>query len=211
MTWINEVEEIKSRMALARQMGGAERVERHRAAGRLTVRERIDRLLDSGTFHETGALAGKAVYDGDRLVSFTPSNFVMGRGAVEGRTIVVGGVGPRTLALVREHADWWNLPIQSLEVLDERRAQAGDASVSVQQMVALVPGEDERAAVTEMVAKRFGRTVMGDTMVVGTPDELVAHFAALQERGIDRVYTWFADFAPVPTLERFADVIGASS
>jgi alkanesulfonate monooxygenase SsuD/methylene tetrahydromethanopterin reductase-like flavin-dependent oxidoreductase (luciferase family) len=27
-------------------------------------------------------------------------------------------------------------------------------------------------------------------------------------RGVERFYVWFADFAPVPTLERFAEVIG---
>ena len=40
-------------------MGGTERVERQHASGRLTVRERIERLFDPGTFHETGALAGR--------------------------------------------------------------------------------------------------------------------------------------------------------
>ena len=123
--------------------------------------------------------------------------------------IVVGGVGPRTLALVREHADWWNVPIQSLDVLDARREQAGDARVSVQAMVALVPSEADRAAVTETVARRFGGSAMGDTMVVGTPDELVAHFGGLRARGIERVYAWFADFAPPETLARFGDVVAA--
>ena len=27
-------------------------------------------------------------------------------------------------------------------------------------------------------------------------------------RGVERFYVWFADFAPVATLERFAEVIG---
>ena len=40
--------------------------------------------------------------------------------------IVVGGVGTRTLELVRAHADWWNVPIQSLDRLDERRDRVGD-------------------------------------------------------------------------------------
>jgi alkanesulfonate monooxygenase SsuD/methylene tetrahydromethanopterin reductase-like flavin-dependent oxidoreductase (luciferase family) len=123
--------------------------------------------------------------------------------------IVVGGVGPRTLEIVREHADWWNVPIQSLDVLDERRTQAGDARVSVQAMVALVPTEADRVAVTELVARRFGGSVMGDTMVVGTPDELAAHFRGLHDRGIERVYTWFADFAPPATLAAFGEVVAA--
>ncbi|HEY8494702.1 MAG TPA: carboxyl transferase domain-containing protein [Myxococcota bacterium] len=91
MTWKPELEEIERRAALARQMGGPERVARARAAGRLTVRERIERLLDPGSFHETGILAGRAEYDeAGRLTAFTPSNFVCGRGRIEGRPVVVG-------------------------------------------------------------------------------------------------------------------------
>jgi acetyl-CoA carboxylase carboxyltransferase component len=92
MSWQPEVDEIRRREELARQMGGPANIERQHTAGRLTVRERIDRLLDAGTFHETGALAGQAKYDaqGD-LASFTPSNFVTGTGRIDGRPVVVGG------------------------------------------------------------------------------------------------------------------------
>ncbi len=58
MSWKPELEELARRGELARRMGGDERLERARDAGRLSVRERIDRLLDPGSFHETGALAG---------------------------------------------------------------------------------------------------------------------------------------------------------
>jgi alkanesulfonate monooxygenase SsuD/methylene tetrahydromethanopterin reductase-like flavin-dependent oxidoreductase (luciferase family) len=123
--------------------------------------------------------------------------------------IVVGGAGPRTLELVRTHADWWNVPIDRLAVLDERRASAGGARVSVQMMVALVPREADRAAVTATVARRYGGTPMGDTAVVGTPAELADHFARLRARGVERFYAWFADFAPPETLARFGEVIEA--
>src|SRR4029450_2296244 len=91
VTWEPELEELRRREELARQMGGTERVERQRAAGRLTVRERIDRLFDAGTFHETGALAGRGEYDGDELVDFLPANVVIGRGRVDGRPAGGGG------------------------------------------------------------------------------------------------------------------------
>ncbi len=92
MTWGPEIDELRRREALAREMGGEEKVARHRAQGRLTVRERIDRLLDAGTFHETGAVAGKATYDkGGALSSFQPANFVLGTGQLDGRKVVVGG------------------------------------------------------------------------------------------------------------------------
>ena len=50
---------------------------------------------------------------------------------------------------------------------------------------------------------------MGETAVIGTPDELAAHFTALRARGVERVYTWFTDFAPPDTLTRFGEVIAA--
>jgi acetyl-CoA carboxylase carboxyltransferase component len=91
MGWEPELEELRRREELARRMGGAERVERQRAAGRMTVRERIDALLDPGTFEEIGALAGFANYDGDQLKEFTPANILAGTGRIDGRRIVVCG------------------------------------------------------------------------------------------------------------------------
>ncbi len=73
-------------------MGGDERVARQHESGRLTVRERIDRLFDPGSFHETGALAGRATYGDDgELTDFLPANMVIGRGRIEGRRAVVQG------------------------------------------------------------------------------------------------------------------------
>ncbi|GAF89349.1 unnamed protein product, partial [marine sediment metagenome] len=89
--WQPEVEEIQHRRRLAAEMGGEEAVARHHAAGKLTVRERIDRLLDEGSFEELGSLAGSAEYKDGELVSLRPANFVMGTGAIEGRRVVVGG------------------------------------------------------------------------------------------------------------------------
>ena len=91
MSWEPEVEEIKRRAELAKQMGGEQNVARHHANGRLTVRERIERLLDSHSFHEVGALAGRATYETGQLASFTPANFVFGTGRIDGRKVVVGG------------------------------------------------------------------------------------------------------------------------
>src|SRR4051794_14500658 len=73
-------------------MGGQERVERQHASGRLTVRERIEHLFDAGTFHETGALAGKATYGDDgEIEDFLPANVVIGSGRIDGRRAVVQG------------------------------------------------------------------------------------------------------------------------
>ncbi len=92
MTWDAELDELRRRSELAARMGGAEKIAKHRALGKLPVRERIDALLDPGTFHEIGGLTGRATADDDgKLVDFTPTNFVMGRGRIDRRPVVVGG------------------------------------------------------------------------------------------------------------------------
>ena len=123
--------------------------------------------------------------------------------------IVIGGAGPRTLALVREHADWWNVPVHSLDRLDDGRTEVGGARVSLQAMVALVRREADREAVTALFHRRFGAWTLGDAAAVGTVDELVDHFARLRARGVERFYVWFADFAPPETLARFGEVLEA--
>jgi acetyl-CoA carboxylase carboxyltransferase component len=73
-------------------MGGADKVKRQHESGRLTVRERIDQLVDAKSFHEIGAIAGSADYDDKgELKQLTPANCVFGRGRIEGRTVVVVG------------------------------------------------------------------------------------------------------------------------
>ena len=102
MSWRNEIEEIRRREELAKKMGGEERIQRQHDNGRLTVRERIDALVDPGSFHEIGALAGRANYDGQsELKDFTPSNFVLGTADIDGAVSLsvemtfLCAVGPR--------------------------------------------------------------------------------------------------------------------
>ncbi len=121
--------------------------------------------------------------------------------------VVIGGTGPRTMELVAEHADWWNVPIHQLARLDEMRGRAGDARVSVQRMYAFVPEGADRAAVEGPARRRFGHN-----LVVGGRDEMVDHFHEIAGRGVERFYVWFADFAPTATLESFgAEVISSFS
>jgi acetyl-CoA carboxylase carboxyltransferase component len=92
VSWEPELEELARRQEHARELGGQEKVERHKSQGKLTVRERIDGLLDPGSFHEIGALTGRASYDDEgALVDVMPANFVMGRGRIDKRAVVVGG------------------------------------------------------------------------------------------------------------------------
>lgn len=90
MSWQPEINELRKREKLAMEMGGEKNVEKHRSRGKLTVRERINHLLDKNTFHEKGAIAGKAEYQGNELKNFTPANFLIGTGKIDGRKVVIG-------------------------------------------------------------------------------------------------------------------------
>src|ERR1700710_1628871 len=92
MNWKPELADRARRQAFAREMGGADKVKRQHDQGRLTVRERIDSLVDPNSFHEVGAISGVGEYDeSGELQHLTPANCVFGRGKVDGRTVVVVG------------------------------------------------------------------------------------------------------------------------
>jgi len=92
MSWKDEIEELKARSLLAEKMGGREKVARQHAFNKYTIRERITKITDKNSFHETGKLAGVAKYDdAGNLVAFTPSNFVFGTAEIEGRPLIVSG------------------------------------------------------------------------------------------------------------------------
>jgi acetyl-CoA carboxylase carboxyltransferase component len=60
MTWELEIKELELRRQKALKLGGEERVARQHQQGRLTIRERIEAVLDRGSFTEVGQLAGDA-------------------------------------------------------------------------------------------------------------------------------------------------------
>jgi acetyl-CoA carboxylase carboxyltransferase component len=92
MAWLEEIEELNLRSKLAEQMGGADKVARQHEFNKLTIRERIDAIVDSGSFHEIGKLAGVAEYDDDgELIQFTPANFVFGTAEINERPIIISG------------------------------------------------------------------------------------------------------------------------
>ena len=92
MTWEPEIQELQRRQELALLMGGDDNVQRQHDNGKLTVRERIEGLIDTGSFAETGALAGKPEYDAEgNLLAIRPANYVMGFARINGRRVVVGG------------------------------------------------------------------------------------------------------------------------
>src|SRR5881275_1336237 len=80
------VAELRERSAQVARGGGEKATERHRSRGKLTARERIDRLVDpGGAFLELGALAAWELYDGQA----PGAGIVTGIGVVEGRECVI--------------------------------------------------------------------------------------------------------------------------
>jgi len=85
--WREAVAERARRVAGALQMGGEETIAQRREDGRLNARERVHAILDAGTFREVGPVAGAVEKSGN----FSPANFILGTGRIDGRMIVVGG------------------------------------------------------------------------------------------------------------------------
>ncbi len=92
MTWQKEVDDLALRRELGRRMGGEEGVARQRAQKRLTVRERVDLLLDPGSFEEVYTSLGESEFaDDGELVAFRPANTIAGYGQVDGRPVCLRG------------------------------------------------------------------------------------------------------------------------
>ena len=90
--WQPELNELKVRERLAKEMGGPDKIKRQKDGGRLTIRERIDGLVDTGSFREVGGLSGKGTYDAEgKLTGFTPANRLTGRAMIDGRPVIISG------------------------------------------------------------------------------------------------------------------------
>jgi acetyl-CoA carboxylase carboxyltransferase component len=121
MSWQAEVDELARRKALAAELGGAERVKRQRQAGKLTILERIEALVDKGSFQEVGATSGKGEYDADgNLIGFLPANFRCGIADIDGRPVMIsgddftvrGGSNEATIPLKREWAESFAIEVK---------------------------------------------------------------------------------------------------
>jgi acetyl-CoA carboxylase carboxyltransferase component len=138
-------------------------VVRQRERGKLTCRERIALLLDDGSFHEVGSVAGFASYDEyGRINAFTPANHVGGWGRIEGRTAIVcaddftsrgghadGAIGAKSMYLDRLSME---LLVPSVRLLD---GSSGGGSVAA--MVPQQKKEGESSARESAGAITAGR------------------------------------------------------
>jgi alkanesulfonate monooxygenase SsuD/methylene tetrahydromethanopterin reductase-like flavin-dependent oxidoreductase (luciferase family) len=122
----------------------------------------------------------------------------------------IGGAGPTlTMPLVRDHADWWNCPTYAVDRLDELRALAGDARVSVQHPVGLARGAADREETVAMSQRRFGGW---GGLIAGTSTEVGDALAAEAASGVEGFVIQLTDFGAPETIAQFmAEVAPAVS
>lgn len=86
----SKIEHLRARRALSQQGGGPERVKRQHDAGRNTARERLDILLDPGSFRELDAFVKHRSTDfGLGEQEFVGDSVVTGWGTISGRLVYV--------------------------------------------------------------------------------------------------------------------------
>ena len=190
MSWEPELEELRRRRALAAEMGGPERVARQHETGRLTVRERVERLLDAGSFRETGGIAGAAAYGRDgSLEGFTPANMVVGSGLLDGRRVVVQADDFTVRGGAADAAIWEKMVWAERAALEGRTplvrlvdGTGGGGSVrSLESMgftyVPIIPGWE--AAVESMASVPVVAAALGPTAGLGAARVVASHFSVI--------------------------------
>ena len=135
-------EELRQRLEAAQAGGGPQRVERQHSSGKLTARERIDLLLDGGSFVEMDALVTHRCNDFNMDRQRIPGDGVVcGYGTVEGRLVYVfaqdftvfGGslseTNARKICKVMDQAVQNGAPVIGLNDSGGARIQEGVASL----------------------------------------------------------------------------------
>lgn len=89
-TWEKELARLQAKEAEALQGGGKERLQKQRHLGKMTARERIDYVMDSGSFAELNMLAEHQCRDfGMDKKKFLGDGVVTGHGTINGRKVFV--------------------------------------------------------------------------------------------------------------------------
>lgn len=90
MTLNPKIDHLRRMREQGRQGGGAERIQRQHDSGRSTARERLEILLDPGSFRELDAFVTHRSHDfGLEKVEFMGDSVVTGYGTIEGRLVYV--------------------------------------------------------------------------------------------------------------------------
>jgi acetyl-CoA carboxylase carboxyltransferase component len=178
--WGPLVADLQRRRERALGMGGAEQVERQHGLGKLTVRERLDLLVDPGTWVEYGMLADHMDPGlGDRFLACDGA--VTGIGEIDGRRVAVaaydftvmagsmGRVGEEKIARMRELALRQRIPFVWL--LDSAGARIQSTSGSTFAGAgALFREQVAMSGVVPMVAAMLGHCAAGTAYIPALAD-----------------------------------------
>lgn len=136
------VEDLDGRLEYARNHAPAEKIEKRHAKGQLTARERIDNLLDPGSFHEIGALMVHRCVDfGMEKKKLPGDGVVTGWGKINGRRVFVfsqdfmdyggalGEVFAKKIIRVMDHAMEARCPVIGINDSGGARIQEGVMSL----------------------------------------------------------------------------------
>jgi acetyl-CoA carboxylase carboxyltransferase component len=93
--WKGTLADLDDRRSAGRSMGGEARLAKHHGQGKLDARARVDTLLDPGSFHELGTLAGGRDAPADAIV--------LGSGRIGGRPVIVAAEDFTVLAGTISH------------------------------------------------------------------------------------------------------------
>jgi len=187
MSWKPEVDEIALRREFALQLGGEEAVARQKTQGRLTARERIDKLVDPGSWFEIGALTGKATYDKDfKLQRVRPANAIVGTARLGGRKVsldiddftVRGGSSDATVSEKWIYAE--NYALEHRLPLVRLVESAGGSVKLVEQMGGTkIPGYPNWLMATQLGIIPVIAIAMGPCAGLGAVKAACAHFSIM--------------------------------
>ena len=176
------VEELRARRQRALAMGGPEAIAKQHGEGKLTVRERVDRLFDAGSFQEIGLLATHANISPAMRGKETPADGVItGFGQIGGRpasligydfTVMAGSMG-RTAEVkcnrAREIALTKRMPM--IWLIDSAGARIQEAIGSTfAQSGYLFREESIMSGVVPMVAAMMGPGAAGTAYIPALSD-----------------------------------------
>jgi acetyl-CoA carboxylase carboxyltransferase component len=176
------VEELRARRQRALAMGGPEAIAKQHGEGKLTVRERVERLFDAGSFQEIGLLATHANISPAMRGKETPADGVVtGFGQIGGRpasliaydfTVMAGSMG-RTAEVkcnrAREIALTKRMPM--IWLIDSAGARIQEAIGSTfAQSGYLFREESIMSGVVPMVAAMMGPGAAGTAYIPALSD-----------------------------------------
>src|SRR5256712_635384 len=183
MSMKDHADDLAARRERAEQMGGRGGVDKQHAAGKLTVRERIDHLFDAGTFTESGLHATRAGSAPGRAGRATPADGVVtGFGKIDGRpaaviaydfTVMAGSMGRNAETKcnrAREIAYTTRIPMIGLSASAGARIQEAMGSRNFAGSGLLFREESIMSGVVPQVAAMMGPGAAGTAYIPALAD-----------------------------------------